>query len=93
MHDAIRPRKEMERGRIDPHDELKRYLEGPLAEGIVDIVGYWGVSQPSLFDISILIILDSTKLLNIPLFLGWLATILLFRDLQHLRNGLFQVVG
>lgn len=35
----------MEQGRVDPLDELKRYLDGLLAEGIIDVVGYWGVSQ------------------------------------------------
>jgi hypothetical protein len=30
----------MERGRFDPRDELKRYLESPLADGITDVVGH-----------------------------------------------------
>lgn len=45
MREAIRPRQEMERGKTDPREELRRYLEGPLAEGVVDVVGYWGVSN------------------------------------------------
>jgi hypothetical protein len=42
MRDAVRSRQEIEHGRFDPRDELRRYLESPLAEGIVDVVGYWG---------------------------------------------------
>ena len=38
MRNAIRPRQERERGKIGPRDELKRYLEGPLGEGIIDVV-------------------------------------------------------
>ena len=49
MREAIRPRQEMERGKADPREELRRYLEGPLAEGVVDVVGYWGVSNSFLF--------------------------------------------
>ena len=45
MREAIRPRQEMERGKVDPQEELRRYLEGPLAESVVDVVGYWGVSN------------------------------------------------
>lgn len=45
MREAIRPRQEMERGKADSREELRRYLEGPLAEGVVDVVGYWGVSN------------------------------------------------
>jgi hypothetical protein len=45
MREAIRPRQEMERGKADPQEELRRYFEGPLAEGVVDVVGYWGVSN------------------------------------------------
>ena len=45
MRDAVRSRQEMERGRFDPRDELRRYLESPLVGGIVDIVGHWGVRQ------------------------------------------------
>jgi len=45
MRNAVRSRQEMERGRFDPRDELKRYLESPLAEGIADIIGYWGVCE------------------------------------------------
>lgn len=44
MRSAIQPRQDLERGKVDSHDELKRYLDGPLADGIVDIVGYWSVS-------------------------------------------------
>lgn len=50
MRNAIRPRQERERGKIGPRDELKRYLEGPLGEGIIDVVRYWGVS----FDFNVL---------------------------------------
>ena len=45
MQEAICPHQEMERGKMDPREELRRYLEGPLADGIVDVVGYWGVSN------------------------------------------------
>jgi hypothetical protein len=45
MRDAVRSRQEVERGRFDPRDELRRYLDSPLAEGIADIVHYWGVRQ------------------------------------------------
>ena len=45
MHDAAHSHKEMEQGRFDPQDELRRYLESPLVGGIVDIVGHWGVCQ------------------------------------------------
>jgi hypothetical protein len=45
MRDAVRSRQEMERGKSDFRDELRRYLENPLSEGIMDIPGYWGVSQ------------------------------------------------
>ena len=44
MCEAIRSQQEMERGRSDPRDELRRYLESPLVEGVTDVVGYWGVS-------------------------------------------------
>jgi hypothetical protein len=45
MRDAVRSRQEVERGRIDPRDELRRYLKGPLAEGVVDVVRHWGVCR------------------------------------------------
>jgi hypothetical protein len=45
MCDAVRSRQEMERGRFDPRDELRRYLESPLVGGIVDVVSHWGVCQ------------------------------------------------
>jgi hypothetical protein len=44
MREAIRPRQELERGKVDPRDELRRYLEAPLAEGVIDVIGHWGVS-------------------------------------------------
>jgi hypothetical protein len=50
MQDAVRSHQEIERGRFDPRDELRRYLESPLAEGIVDVVGYWGVCYLWLLD-------------------------------------------
>jgi hypothetical protein len=43
MRDAVRSWQEVERGRFEPRDELKRYLESSLAHGVADIVGYWGV--------------------------------------------------
>ena len=43
MRDAVRSRQEIERRKFDPRDELKKYLESPLVEGIVDVVGHWGV--------------------------------------------------
>lgn len=42
MRNAVRSRQATERGRFDPRDELRRYLESPLAEGVTDVVGYWG---------------------------------------------------
>jgi hypothetical protein len=45
MRDAVRSRQEMERGKSDPRDELRRYIESPLTEGVSNVVGYWGVSQ------------------------------------------------
>ena len=45
MREAICPHQGMERRKADPQEELKRYLEGPLAESVVDVVGYWGVSN------------------------------------------------
>lgn len=45
MRNTIRSRQEKEQGGASPHDELDRYLDGPLADGIVDVVGYWGVSE------------------------------------------------
>jgi hypothetical protein len=44
MRNAICSRKEKEQGDADPREELNRYLDGPLADGIIDVVGYWGVS-------------------------------------------------
>jgi hypothetical protein len=44
MRNAVRSRQAIERERFDPRDELRRYLESPLAEGVTDVVGYWGVS-------------------------------------------------
>jgi len=32
----------MEWGRFDPQDELRRYLESSLAEGVTNVVHYWG---------------------------------------------------
>jgi hypothetical protein len=34
-----------EQGKIEPWDELRRYLKGPLAQGVANIVGYWGVCR------------------------------------------------
>jgi hypothetical protein len=48
MRNAVRSRQEMERRRFEPRDELRRYLESPLVEGAVDIVGYWGVKSASM---------------------------------------------
>ena len=45
MRNAVRSRQETERGRFDPRDELRRYLESPLAEGVTDVVRHWGVSE------------------------------------------------
>ena len=45
MCDAVCSHQEMEQGRFDPWDELRRYLKSPLVGGIVDIVGHWGVCQ------------------------------------------------
>lgn len=45
MRDAVRSRQESERGKLDPRDELKRYLESPLTENVTNVVGYWGVSS------------------------------------------------
>ena len=43
MHDAVCSRQEMEWGKFDPRDELRRYLESPLVEGVTDVVSHWGV--------------------------------------------------
>jgi len=51
MRDAVRSRQEVEQGRFDPRDELRRYLESPLAEGVVNVVSHWGhqaVEYPTL---------------------------------------------
>ena len=47
MRDTVRLRQETERGRSNPRDELRQYLESPLADPdiVVDIVGHWGVCQ------------------------------------------------
>ena len=45
MCDAVRSRQEMERGKFEPRDELRRYLKGPLTQGVANIVGYWGVHR------------------------------------------------
>jgi hypothetical protein len=45
MHDAVHSHKEVEQGRFDPQDELRRYLESLLVGGIVDVVSHWGVCQ------------------------------------------------
>jgi hypothetical protein len=57
MRNAIRPRQEKERGRTEPRDELKRYLEGPLVEGVVDVVRHWGVSHLLWFEVIIRVML------------------------------------
>ena len=45
MRNAVRSWQATEQGRFDPRDELRRYLESPLVEGVTDVVGYWGVHQ------------------------------------------------
>ena len=45
MHDAVHSQQEMEQGKFDPQDELRRYLESPLVGGVVDIVSHWGVGH------------------------------------------------
>ena len=37
MREAIHPCQEMEHGKADSQEELRRYLERPLAEGVVDV--------------------------------------------------------
>lgn len=44
MCNAIHSHNEKKQGDADPREELNRYLDGPLADGIIDVVGYWGVS-------------------------------------------------
>ena len=45
MHNAVCSQQETKWGIFDPRDELRRYLKSPLAEGVTNVVRYWGVSE------------------------------------------------
>jgi len=43
MCESVRAHHDAECGKANPHDEFKRYLESPLEDGVVNVIGYWGV--------------------------------------------------
>jgi hypothetical protein len=43
MRESVRARHDAERGKANPRDEFRRYLESPLEDGVADVIGYWGV--------------------------------------------------
>jgi hypothetical protein len=46
MRESVRARHDAERGKANPRDEFRRYLESPLEDGVTDVIGYWGVCIP-----------------------------------------------
>lgn len=42
MRESVRARHDAERGKANPRDEFRRYLESPLEDGVTDVIGYWG---------------------------------------------------